>query len=105
MVSAVVDMAEGGQRPDRFTFSAIFNACQRADEAELALDVARSAPAACTSTACVGNCVDKRSNRMLCLACTWACVLHSPPPSRAPAPLCPCPPLRPLQADEAPRRA
>jgi flavin-binding protein dodecin len=34
-------MAEGGQRPDSFTFSAIFNACQRAEEAELALDVAR----------------------------------------------------------------
>lgn len=43
VVSLVCDMAEGGLRPDSFTFSAIFNACQRADEAELALDVARSA--------------------------------------------------------------
>ena len=41
VVSLVCDMAEGGQRPDSFTFSAIFNACQRAEEAELALDVAR----------------------------------------------------------------
>ncbi len=42
VVSLVCDMAEGGLRPDSSTFSAIFNACQRADEAELALDVARS---------------------------------------------------------------
>ena len=43
VVSLVCDMAEGGLRPDSFTFAAIFNACQRTDEAELALDVARSA--------------------------------------------------------------
>jgi len=41
VVSLVVEMAEGGMRPDNFTFSAILNACQRADEAELALDVLR----------------------------------------------------------------
>lgn len=41
MVSLVCDMAEAEVRPDGFTFAAIFNACQRADEAELALDVAR----------------------------------------------------------------
>ncbi|KAL4443545.1 hypothetical protein ABPG75_011282 [Micractinium tetrahymenae] len=41
VVSLVCNMAEGGLRPDSFTFAAIFNACQRADEAELALDVAR----------------------------------------------------------------
>ena len=41
VVSLVCEMAEGGLRPDAFTFTAILNACQRADEAELALDVAR----------------------------------------------------------------
>jgi hypothetical protein len=41
VVSLLSDMAAGEQRPDAFTFSAIFNACQRADEAELALEVAR----------------------------------------------------------------
>jgi hypothetical protein len=41
VVSLVCDMAEAEVRPDGFTFAAIFNACQRADEAELALDVAR----------------------------------------------------------------
>lgn len=41
VVSLVCEMAEGGIKPDAFTFTAILNACQRADEAELALDVAR----------------------------------------------------------------
>lgn len=41
VVSLVCEMGESGLRPDAFTFSAILNACQRADEAELALDVAK----------------------------------------------------------------
>lgn len=41
VVTLVAAMAEGGMEPDAFTFSAILNACQRADESELGLDVFR----------------------------------------------------------------
>ena len=41
VVSLVCDMVEGGLQPDAFTFAAVLSACQRADEAELGLDVAR----------------------------------------------------------------
>ncbi len=44
VVSLVQDLAAAGMRPDAFTFAAILNACQRANEAELAFDVYRRAP-------------------------------------------------------------
>ena len=44
VVSLVEDLAAAGMRPDAFTFAAILNACQRANEAELAFDVYRQAP-------------------------------------------------------------
>ena len=74
VVSAVVDMAEGGQRPDRFTFSAIFNACQRADEAELALDVARSANSAAPLQTALSNkcCRDVLPRQQLHMRCSEA---------------------------------
>lgn len=43
VVSLVEDLVAAGMRPDAFTFAAILNACQRANEAELAFDVYRSA--------------------------------------------------------------
>ena len=39
--SLVQDMVKGGLRPDQFTFTAILNACQRANEAEVAFEVFR----------------------------------------------------------------
>ncbi|CAL8460572.1 g101 [Coccomyxa elongata] len=41
VVSLVEDLVAAGMRPDAFTFAAILNACQRANEAELAFDVYR----------------------------------------------------------------
>lgn len=40
-VSLVKDLIGAGLKPDAFTFAAILNACQRANEAELAFDVYR----------------------------------------------------------------
>lgn len=40
-VSLVQDMVRGGLQPDQFTFTAILNACQRANEAEVAFEVFR----------------------------------------------------------------
>lgn len=40
-VSLVQDMVKGGLKPDQFTFTAILNACQRANEAEVAFEVFR----------------------------------------------------------------
>ena len=40
-VSLVQDMVKGGLQPDQFTFTAILNACQRANEAEVAFEVFR----------------------------------------------------------------
>ena len=43
VVSLVEDLVAVGMRPDMFTFAAILNACQRANEAQLAFDVYRFA--------------------------------------------------------------
>lgn len=40
-VSLVQDMVRGGLQPDQFTFTAVLNACQRANEAEVAFEVFR----------------------------------------------------------------
>lgn len=40
-VRLVSNMVKGGQRMDTFTFTAILNACQRANEAQVALEVFR----------------------------------------------------------------
>jgi len=40
-VSLVEGMAKSGRKPDQFTFTAIVNACQRANEAEVAFEVFR----------------------------------------------------------------
>lgn len=43
VVSLVQDLVAGGMKPDGFTFAAVLNACQRANEAELAFEVYRYA--------------------------------------------------------------
>lgn len=40
-VRLVSNMVKGGQQMDTFTFTAILNACQRANEAQVALEVFR----------------------------------------------------------------
>ena len=49
-VAALGDMTAAGHAPDLFTFTALINACQRANEAELAFEVLTCAgPAPCAS--------------------------------------------------------
>lgn len=95
VVSLVCEMGEGGLRPDAFTFAAIFNACQRADEAELALDVARWVGRG------GGGCMGAAGGRLpLCcraaLPAPWQAAARpspgaAPPPCTSLAP--PCPPV------------
>ncbi len=40
-MTLVADMVEAGLKPDGYTYAAILNACQRANEAELAFEVFR----------------------------------------------------------------
>ena len=44
-VVALSDMRAAGHAPDLFTFTALINACQRANEAELAFEVLKCDPA------------------------------------------------------------
>ena len=49
-VAALGDMRAAGHAPDLFTFTALINACQRANEAELAFEVLKCAAHQTTAT-------------------------------------------------------
>lgn len=42
-VTALCEMCAAGHKPDLFTFTALVNACQRANEAELAFEILKCA--------------------------------------------------------------